>query len=61
MKNPQAFKQYEEIRKSNGDPKELLNKVMGNYTPEQIKQFSQFANTMGISNEQLIQYGINTK
>lgn len=61
MKNPQAFKQYEEIRKSNGDPKELLNKVMGNYTPEQIKQFSQFANTMGITNEQLNQYGINTK
>jgi len=54
------FKQYQEIRKSNGDPKELIKQVMGNYTPEQIQKFTQLANNMGITNEQLINAGINT-
>lgn len=61
MKNPQAFKQYEELRKSNGDPMELLKKTTSKYTPEQMQKFTQFANNMGITNEQLNQYGINTK
>ena len=61
MRNPQALKQLEEIRKSNGNPNELLNKITSNYTPEQQKQFAQFANRFGITNEQLSQYGINFK
>lgn len=61
MKNPQAFNQFQEIRKNNGNPEELLKKITGGYTPEQIKQFSEFANNMGITNEQLKQYGINTQ
>ena len=61
MKNPQAFKRYEEIRKNNNNPQELLNNMVKNYTPEQRKQFSKFANSFGINNEDLIKYGINTK
>jgi hypothetical protein len=34
---------------------------MGNYTPEQITQFTQFAKQFGISNEQLSKYGIGNK
>ena len=61
MKNPQTFKQFEEIRKNNGNPQELLNRAIGGYTPEQMQQFTKFANSMGITNQQLQQYGINTK
>ena len=60
MKNPQAFHQYEEIRKSN-NPQEFLNKLTNAYTPEQMQQFRQFVNGFGISNEQLQQFGINSK
>lgn len=55
------FNQFQEIRKSNGNPQELLQQITGGYSPEQIKQFAQFANNFGISNEQLNQYGINIK
>lgn len=43
------------------DPKELLNKIMGNYTPEQKQNFMKFANGFGITNEQLNNFGINSK
>ena len=42
MRNPQALKQYEELRKNNGDPRQLLNQITGNYTPEQKQQFMEF-------------------
>ena len=61
MRNPQAFNQLEEIRKNNGDPRQLLNQITNNYTPEQTKQFIRFANGFGISNEQLNNFGINVK
>lgn len=61
MRNPQIFRQLEEIRKNNGNPEELLKQVTGNYTPEQIQQFQKFVNGFGISNEQLSKYGINSK
>ena len=60
MKNPQALKQFNEIRKSKGDPRQLLQQATANYTPEQRKQFMKFANGFGITNEQLNQYGINS-
>lgn len=59
MKNPQVFNQFQEIRKNNGNPQEILKQTISKYSPEQIKQFSQFANNMGITNEQLIKAGIN--
>ena len=61
MKNPQALKQFEEIRKSNGDPRQLLQQATGNYTPEQREQFMKFANGFGFTNEQLNSFGINVK
>ena len=61
MKNPQALKQYEEIRKSNGDPYKLLNQIMGNYTPQQKQEFMKFANGFGFTNEQLNNFGINSQ
>jgi hypothetical protein len=61
MRNPQALKQFEEIRKANGNPQEFLNKIMSNYTPEQRQQFRQVASNFGFTNEQLDKYGINTK
>lgn len=61
MKNPQAFQQFEELKRSNNDPQEFLNKLMGNYTPEQRQQFMKFAQNFGIKEEQLNEYGINFK
>jgi hypothetical protein len=61
MRNPQALKQFEEIRKANGNPQEFLNKIMSNYTPEQRQQFRQVASNFGFTNEQLDKYGINSK
>ena len=61
MKNPQAFQQFQELAKGQNDPKEVVQKMIDKYSPEQIKQFTQFANGFGITNEQLNKYGINTK
>lgn len=61
MKNPQALKQYEQIRKSNGDPRQMLQQMTGNYTPEQRQKFMQVANRFGFTNEQLNSFGINSK
>ena len=61
MRNPQAFQQYEQIRKNNGDPEKMLKDIMGKYTPEQKEQFSNFVKGYGITDDQLKQYGINTK
>lgn len=61
MRNPRALKQYEELRKSNGDPQQLLNQITGNFTPQQKQQFIKFANGFGFTNEQLNNFGINSK
>lgn len=61
MKNPQIFHQYEEIRRNNGNPQDILRQATSNYTPEQMQQFKKFVNGFGITNEQLDQFGINVK
>ena len=61
MKNPQALKQYENLRKSNGDPRQMLQQMTGNFTPEQRKQFLEVANRFGFTNEQLTNFGISSK
>ena len=55
------FQQYQSLKQKNGNPKEMITNILGNYTPEQITKFRQFANGFGITNEQLENYGINTK
>lgn len=57
--NPKMFQQIQEMMKDN--PQDILNKIMSNYTPNQTEQFRQFANSFGVTDEQLNQYGISTK
>ena len=54
------FQQFENLRKNNNNPQELLNQMTSNYTPEQKQKFSQFVKGFGVTDEQLKQYGINT-
>lgn len=58
MRNPQALKQLEELKKSNGNPQELLNQITSKYSPEQMKQFRQMANNFGFTDEQLKEFGV---
>ena len=37
--NPQAFKEYQQARKSNKDPNEFLNEIVGRFSPEQKQQW----------------------
>lgn len=60
-KNPQMFQQFQNLVKNQNNPQELINNMMGNHSPEQIKQFRKFANGFGITDEQLNQFGINSK
>lgn len=58
MRNPQAFKQFQNLQKSQNDPQEFLKQMMSRYSPEQMKNFKQFANGFGFTNEQLTNFGI---
>ena len=61
MRNPQAIKQIEELKKNNGNPNELIKQITGKYTPEQMQKFRQFASGFGISEDQLNNFGITSK
>ena len=61
MRSPQAFQQFQNLQKSQNNPQEFLNTIVSKYTPEQLNQFRQYANSFGFSNEQLDKYGINSK
>ena len=61
MRNPQAIKQIEELKKNNGNPNELIQQITGKYTPEHMQKFRQFANGFGFTDEQLNQFGIKGK
>lgn len=60
-KNPQIFQQFQNLRQNQNNPKEILNNMIGKYTPEQLEQFKKFANGFGITEEQFDKLGINTK
>lgn len=60
-KNPQLFRQFQNLTKSQNNPQEILNQMMSKYTPEQLQQFKQFANGFGVTEEQLNKFGIGTK
>lgn len=60
-KNPQVFQQFQNLQKNQNNPQEILNNMMNGYTPEQLQSFKKFANGFGISDEQLNQFGINSK
>lgn len=61
MRNPQLFKQFQNLQKGQNNPQELINEMIGKYKPEQIKAFRQYANGFGITNEQLDNFGIKVK
>jgi len=55
------FQQFQSLQKSQNNPQELINNMIGNYKPEQLNQFRQFAKGFGITDEQLNKFGINVK
>lgn len=55
------FQQFQNLVKNQNDPNKLVNEIISKYTPEQVKQFRQFANGFGITNEQLDKFGIKGK
>ena len=58
MKNPQMFQIFQKLQKNQSNPQEIINNMIGNYKPEQLQQFRQFANGFGVTDEQLNKYGI---
>ena len=61
MRNPQAFQQYEQLKRSNGNPQEFLSQITGNFNEQQRQAFINTAKNFGFSEEQLKGFGINTK
>lgn len=57
--NPQQFQQFQQM--SGKNPQEILDNMMGKYSPEQKQSFIKFAKGFGLTDEQLSKYGINTK
>ena len=39
MRNPQAFKEYQQARKDNTNPNEYLNKITSGFNEEQKQQW----------------------
>lgn len=60
-RNPQAYQRFQSLKHNNGDPTKMINDIVGKFTPEQMGKFQQFANGFGITNQQLANFGINTK
>ena len=44
--------------KNQNDPKEMIKQMTSKYKPEQIENFKKYANSFGITNEQLENFGI---
>lgn len=55
------FQMFQNLQKNQNDPREMINNMIGKYTPDQINQFKKFANGFGISDEKLNDFGINVK
>ena len=43
-RNPQAFKEYQQARKSNRDPNEYLNEIVNKFSPQQKQQWDSVMN-----------------
>lgn len=48
--NPQAYKKYQEAKQNNGDPNELLNETINNFSPEQKQQWGQIMSMLNGGN-----------
>ena len=42
--NPQVYQEFQQARKNNIDPNEYLNKVVGNFNPQQREQWNNIMN-----------------
>ncbi len=42
MRNPQAFKEFQEARQNNINPQEYLNKITKGYNPQQQQEWEMF-------------------
>ena len=42
--NPQAYQEFQQARKNNSDPREYLNRVVGEFSPQQRREWD---NMMG--------------
>ena len=60
-KNPKMFQIFQNLQKKQNNPQEIINNMIEQYKPEQISKFRQFAKGFGITDEQLNQFGINSK
>lgn len=55
------FQQFQNLQQNQNNPQEVLNNMVKGYTPEQLKNFSNYVKGFGITDEQLKNYGISTK
>jgi len=60
-KNPKMFQMFQNLQKKQNNPQEIINNMIEQYKPEQISEFRRFAKGFGITDEQLNQFGINSK
>lgn len=60
MRNPQAFQQFQNLQKSQKDPRAFLNELTNNYTPDQMSKFRSYATSFGFTDDQLNKFGIKT-
>ena len=40
MRNPQAYREFQQARKNNVNPNEYLNKVVGGFNPQQQQEWN---------------------
>ena len=57
--NPSVYNQFLQMQEKN--PHDVLRDIMSKYTPEQLENFKKYLSGFGVREEQLEQYGINTK
>ena len=57
--NPSVYNQFLQMQGKN--PHDVLRDIMSKYTPEQLENFKKYLSGFGVREEQLEQYGINTK
>ena len=55
------FQFLEQAQKNQSNPQEILNQITKNYKPEQMQNLIRSAKSFGFTDEQLRQYGINSK
>ena len=58
MRSPQAFQQFQKLQEGQSNPQQFLSEMTSKYTPDQMKNFKQYAKGFGFTDEQLNNFGI---